>query len=721
MKKFLLFLMFFSFVFSGYCGEILVDSVDFNTSTAPNFSYSTKIAKVVLTIPSDGDYKLVLTVTNDWGIAGYTDGSSSVRQDTPQAIAVDTVESSTISYSSGDKIGVYTLNTRVCIGTLKLYRVVDGNSPVITSATSVNATAGQPFSYTTTATGDPTITYSSSDLPAFLTGDGASITGTVPVTQTTDFSFKVRATNSVGYDEETVTVHVTAGEPPVWINTINVIYDLNSNVNLNIISLNWVTGTPTISVSVQSGSSLPPFLSLSNNVLSGTCTTVGTWTFYLQASNLYGVSSRLITFTVRNGSLPEYIGPDPCVIRVTRGLQFSQNLLVAWWKNADSYTISDLPSWASISSDGLFSGICPTDETRQNITGLTMTAINSYGSTSVNDVEIEILGIGDSLYFTSPSTAQGTIGQPFTYTATTNQTSGVTFSMSNNPSWLSCTSSGVITGTVPTGTTGFSFDVTAFHAELGNVTLKVNCTAVAEGESGVATHVIVDNFSDFGTTQWAKDMKSYLADSSQEFQNIRFGVDALVSRQNIISNALESIGVNISSIGNKLDTVNGNLVLIDDDMNTGFTNVKTSLDSIDDNIVDGFDDVTSLLTQIRDKMDSNPTIAPDDLDLPVYEFDTDFGDFTEAYSSTEISAKTKVSQFDFVETKLNGLLAVQSDDLIISVPLAGYFGFTENPSLNLTQDSNIRPFIDGLRTFWAIVIYIIGCYWWTTIIMGFFV
>jgi hypothetical protein len=120
-------------------------------------------------------------------------------------------------------------------------------------------------------------------------------------------------------------------------------------------------------------------------------------------------------------------------------------------------------------------------------------------------------------------------------------------------------------------------------------------------------------------------------------------------------------------------------------------------------------------------MDSNPTIAPDDLDLPVYEFDTDFGDFTEAYSSTEISAKTKVSQFDFVETKLNGLLAVQSDDLIISVPLAGYFGFTENPSLNLTQDSNIRPFIDGLRTFWAIVIYIIGCYWWTTIIMGFFV
>lgn len=84
--------------------------------------------------------------------------------------------------------------------------------PVITSAVTVDATAGQAFSYTTTATGSPTITYGSSGLPVYLIGTGSSISGTIPASLTdVSFSFTVTATNDYGLDSKLVTVNAVAG------------------------------------------------------------------------------------------------------------------------------------------------------------------------------------------------------------------------------------------------------------------------------------------------------------------------------------------------------------------------------------------------------------------------------------------------------------------------------------------------------------------------------
>ena len=84
-------------------------------------------------------------------------------------------------------------------------------SPAVTSPNSASATTGSPFSFTLTADGDPTISFTiTGALPAGLTFDPATgiISGTSTVTGT--FPITVTATNSVGTDQQTLTLVVSA-------------------------------------------------------------------------------------------------------------------------------------------------------------------------------------------------------------------------------------------------------------------------------------------------------------------------------------------------------------------------------------------------------------------------------------------------------------------------------------------------------------------------------
>lgn len=90
--------------------------------------------------------------------------------------------------------------------------VISGNSPVITSDASVSATSGQAFSYTITATGDPTIIYSTSGLPSYLNNNGSLVSGTLPASLTSGtFTFTVTATNNYGSDSKLITVNTASG------------------------------------------------------------------------------------------------------------------------------------------------------------------------------------------------------------------------------------------------------------------------------------------------------------------------------------------------------------------------------------------------------------------------------------------------------------------------------------------------------------------------------
>jgi hypothetical protein len=133
-----------------------------------------------------------------YGASGLPSGlsvntSTGVISGTPTTVATSTV---TISATNGSGSG-----------SASLVLTVQAAMPVITSATTVNATLGEPFTYTIVATNSPT-SYGATGLPAGLTLNSSTgvisgtptVAGSAPVT--------VSATNSAGTSNKSVNIAV---------------------------------------------------------------------------------------------------------------------------------------------------------------------------------------------------------------------------------------------------------------------------------------------------------------------------------------------------------------------------------------------------------------------------------------------------------------------------------------------------------------------------------
>jgi hypothetical protein len=221
-------------------------------------------------------------------------------------------------------------------------------------------------------------------LPAFLTGDGASITGTVPVTQTTDFSFKVRATNSVGYDEETVTVHVNALQPPVITSALSVTRTAGTNFSYTVTA----SGSPVITYGV---SNLPDYLSFNGSTITGTLPSSATayqFSFTATATNSVGSDSKNITVTVNpDCEAPTITSSSTC--NVSAGGVSSYTITAIGSPTIVCEAISaSLPSWASATGSKI------TFNAPYELIGATYTitvkAVNDYGFDS-KDVVLSIV------------------------------------------------------------------------------------------------------------------------------------------------------------------------------------------------------------------------------------------------------------------------------------------------------------------------------------------
>ena len=100
------------------------------------------------------------------------------------------------------------------------YGLVDANAalralvppPVLTSPTTASGNVASFFSYTITATGFGTLTYSATNLPAGLTLNGATISG-LPSAQGSFATVTVSAANVVGNATQTVTITIGAQQP----------------------------------------------------------------------------------------------------------------------------------------------------------------------------------------------------------------------------------------------------------------------------------------------------------------------------------------------------------------------------------------------------------------------------------------------------------------------------------------------------------------------------
>ncbi|MDB4793645.1 Ig domain-containing protein, partial [Methylacidiphilales bacterium] len=209
-------------------------------------------------------------------------------------------------------------------------------APTITSGNSTTFAVGQNSTFTVTAQGQPTPTYSATGLPAWATLNTTTgaINGTPPDTNGSPYTVAITATNGVSPSATqnlTISVFVpvaptiTSGAAPST-GTTGVPYSFTYSA----------TGAPTPTFSVVSGA-LPPGLSLNSasGLLSGNPTTVGTYPVTIQAGNGINPSAtQPLTIVV---SLPPSVAPQftngPATATAPQGKPYSF-----------TYTVSGYPA-----------------------------------------------------------------------------------------------------------------------------------------------------------------------------------------------------------------------------------------------------------------------------------------------------------------------------------------------------------------------------------------
>ena len=162
--------------------------------------------------------------------------------------------------------------------------------PVITSATTSNATFGTAFSHQIIATHSPTL-YAASSLPTGLTVNATSglISG-APLADGT-FTAKIYASNPGGIGNRTLTIAIAAKVPQITSATLaKPQAGIPFSYRISALNLPRTFGA----------TSLPAGLTLNgtSGVISGTPTTSGNRTATISASNTAGTDTKTLTFSI---------------------------------------------------------------------------------------------------------------------------------------------------------------------------------------------------------------------------------------------------------------------------------------------------------------------------------------------------------------------------------------------------------------------------------------
>lgn len=227
-------------------------------------------------------------------------------------------------------------------------------TPTITLTSLGSITSGVAFSETISYSGSGPITFTvqSGSLPTGLTL--GSSTGVISGTPTTpgSYSFTIRATNSVGFDDQAYTGTITGIAPTITLTSLGAIYRAFA-VSTTVTA----TGTPTITYAIQSGS-LPAGLSLnaSTGAITGTPTTVAAYSFTIRATNSYGTDDQAFSGNVLQ-STPVIV--ETALQSMSLSVAFSQTLTLTTGGPTITWSVQSgsLPTGLSLnSSTGAITG-----------------------------------------------------------------------------------------------------------------------------------------------------------------------------------------------------------------------------------------------------------------------------------------------------------------------------------------------------------------------------
>jgi Domain of unknown function (DUF4082)/Putative Ig domain/Pectate lyase superfamily protein len=248
------------------------------------------------------------------------------------------------------------------------YAATASAKPAITSLLTASGTAGTPFSYTITATNNPT-SFNATGLPTGLsvnTSTGA-ISGTPSAAGT--YSVPLSATNAAGTGTATLTLTISASSVPVITSPLTASGTVGSPFSYTITATNSPTSF--------NAAVLPPGLSVnsSTGIISGTPTAVGNSSVTLSATNTSGTGTAKLALTISASSAP--VITSPLTASGTTGSPFSYQ--IAATNNPTSFNAAGLPPGLSVNTaTGVISGA----PTAAGTSSVTLSATNAGGTGS---------------------------------------------------------------------------------------------------------------------------------------------------------------------------------------------------------------------------------------------------------------------------------------------------------------------------------------------------
>jgi len=329
-------------------------------------------------------------------------------------------------------------------------------APVITTPiTPPTGFTGVAYTFTVAAINGPT-NWSATGLPTGLSIDNAGVVSGTP-SATGSFVASITASNGSGFDTKPATFQINLGPP--------VITSPNTAGGAVAIPFSY-TVQATNPPNTYGVSGLPATLTIDpvTGLISGTPTVTGVYNATITATNSNTTASQPLTVTIAVGAP---VITSPAAASGTTGNAFAYQITAT--NGATSYSASGLPAGLVI------------DTTTGRITGTVTnpgTFVVNLGATNPTGTGNKTLTITitrSAPVITSPPTAGGMPGVPFTYTVTSSSGGGTTYTATGLPPGLGIDgTTGRISGTPTSGGT-FNVVVTATNAA-GTTTFNLKIT-----------------------------------------------------------------------------------------------------------------------------------------------------------------------------------------------------------------------------------------------------